>query len=172
MLLSTFVGSKALGDQQGGKPISVATYIYRVPRTISAHETTRAAAQLMERESIRCLVLVEQGRPVGILTDRDIALRILGRKLDPSVVSVGELAGRPSLVSAQASLGEALRVMRLARERAVLVVDRAGKLVGLLSADDVLRLLSTEVTALAEALRKQLSGGGAGREGDRERAAR
>ncbi|HME72456.1 MAG TPA: CBS domain-containing protein [Myxococcota bacterium] len=137
----------------------VGTYIYRVPRTVSPHETTRAAAQLMERESIGCVVLVEEGRPVGMLTDRDIALRILGGKLDPSVVSVGDLARRlPILVSAQASLGEALRVMRLHRVRRVLVVDQAGMLVGLLCADDVLRLLSTEVAELAEALRKQLSG--------------
>jgi len=164
VLPSAFVGSKALGDEHGGKPIPVATYVYRVPRTIPAHETTRAAAQLMERESIGCVVLVEEGRPVGMLTDRDIALRILGRKLDPSVVSVGELASRPTTVPAQASLAQALRVMRLERERTVLVVDRAGKLVGLLCVDDVLRLLSTEVTALAEALRKQLSGGGAARE--------
>jgi CBS domain-containing protein len=120
----------------------------------------------MERESIGCVVLVEDGRPVGMLTDREIALRILGRRLDPSLVSVGELARRPPLVPAKASLGEAVRVMRLEQERAVLVVDQAGMLVGLLSADDVLRLLSTEVTELAGALRKQLSGGAAARESD------
>lgn len=137
----------------------VGTYVYRVPQTVAAHETVRAAAQLMERESIGCVVLVDEDRPIGMLTDRDIALRILGGRLDPSLVCVGELARRPPIsVSDKASLGEAVRIMRRHRVRRVLVVDSAGNLVGLLSVDDVLRLLSTEVAELAEALRKQLSG--------------
>jgi CBS domain-containing protein len=137
----------------------VASYLYRMPRTVAPDETIRAAARLMERESIGCVVLVEDSRPVGMLTDRDIALQILGRKLDAAVVQVGELAKRPLIsVSARASLGHAIRVMRLHGIRRIPVVDPSGHLVGLLSADDVLRFLSTEVAELAEALRKQLSG--------------
>ncbi|HYB13712.1 MAG TPA: CBS domain-containing protein [Myxococcota bacterium] len=151
----------------------VGTYVYRAPRTMAPHETIRAAAELMERESIGCVVLVEDDRPVGMLTDRDIALRILGAGLDPSVVRVGELGRRPPIViSGQASLGEAIRKMRLHGVRRLLVVDPAGKLVGLLSADDLLRLLSTEVAELAEALRKQLSGPRAMRESERGAPAR
>jgi CBS domain-containing protein len=157
----------------GEEAMPVGTYVYRTPHTVAAHETARAAAQLMERESIGCVVLVEEDRPVGLVTDRDIALRILGGRLDPSRVCVGELARWPPIfVSAKASLSEAVRVMRLHRVRRVLVVDLAGKLVGLLCADDVLRLLSTEVAELAEALRKQLSGTGAVQESEYASAAR
>ncbi|HBZ70005.1 MAG TPA: CBS domain-containing protein [Deltaproteobacteria bacterium] len=137
----------------------VGRYVYRMPHTVPESETVRTAAQLMERESVGCVVLVEDGRPVGMLTDRDIALRILGHKLDPSVVSVGELARRPPIVvSAQASLAEAVRVMRLQRVRWLLVVDPVGKLMGVLCVDDVLRAHSSEVAQLGEALRTQLSG--------------
>jgi len=150
----------------------VGRYVYRMPHAVSESEPVRAAAQLMERESVGCVVLVEDGRPVGMLTDRDIALRILGHKLDPSVVSVGELARRPPIVvSAQASLAEAVRVMRLQRVRTVLVVDPAGKLMGLLCVDDVLRIHSSEIAQLSEALRTQLSGA-EGREPGRTRPAR
>ena len=150
----------------------VGRYVYRMPHTVSGSETVRSAAQLMERESGGCVVRVEDGRPVGMLTDRDISLRILGRLLDPSVVSVGQLSRRPPIVvSAQASLGEAVRMMRLQRVRRVLVVDQAGKLMGLLCVDDVLRILSSEVAQLAEALRTQLSGPAA-REREPPRTAR
>ena len=126
----------------------------------------------MQRDSVGCVDHVEDGRPVGMLTDRDIALRILGHKLDPSVVSVGELARRPPVVvSTQASLAEAVRVMRLQRVRTVLVVDPAGKLMGALCVDDVLRIHSSEVAQLAEALRTQLSGPAA-REREPPRTAR
>jgi len=136
----------------------IGAYARRTAHTVSPEETARAAAQRMEKEGIGCLVVVADQRPVGILTDRDLALRLLREKLDSGAVRVRELMRAPVVtVCADAALEVALRTLRTAAVRRLPVVDAEGKLIGIVAADDLLRLVTTELGDLAEALRVQLS---------------
>ncbi len=131
----------------------------RTPQTIEPSETARTAAQRMEKNGIGCLVVVSGKKPVGIVTDRDLALHILAGKRDAGLVRIGEVAARsPVTVTEGASVAEVARTMRKHGVRRLPVVDEQGELVGVAVLDDLLRLVASEIGDLAEALRRQLSG--------------
>jgi CBS domain-containing protein len=138
--------------------MSVLKYCFRAVRTAAPEETVRAAAQRMRAEEVGCLVVTDQGRPLGIATDRDIALGVLREDREAEKLPLRDLMQSPVVtVSEDVSLLEAVKTLRRASVRRLVVVDGLGRVVGLLTADDVLRLVATELGDLAEALRVQLS---------------
>jgi CBS domain-containing protein len=138
--------------------VSVDEYCRRDPRCAAASESVRAAAQRMDAEGVGCLVVVdERRRPRGVLTDRDVALAVLGRGVDPDAARVGDLLeGDVVTVTARAPLAVAIRMLRLHALRRLPVVDaRSGELVGLFTADDVMQLVAAELGAVAAVARQQ-----------------
>ena len=138
--------------------MSVGAYCLRTVRTAEPTETARAAAQRMQAEHVGCLVVTENDRPVGVVTDRDIAMHVLSEDLDPDKERVRDLMQSPVVtVASDASLTQAVKTLRKATVRRLVVVDAAGKVAGVFAADDLLRLLATEIEDLAEALRVQFT---------------
>jgi CBS domain-containing protein len=138
--------------------MSARDYCSRKPVTVDPAASVRSAVQLMEAEGVGCVVVTEEGRPVGMLTDRDAALAVLTRRLDAGSVPVREVMQQPlQTLEAEAPMAWALSVLRTNRLRRLPVVEASGALVGVLSLDDLLRLLATEVGDLAEAIRRQLA---------------
>jgi signal-transduction protein with cAMP-binding, CBS, and nucleotidyltransferase domain len=94
---------------------------------------------------------------VGIVTDRDLALEVLGRPGQPSDLKIGNLAKSPPLaVASNAGVREAVQAMAQAGVRRLLVVDEDGGVVGLVSSDDLLCAVSEELEGLARALRTNI----------------
>jgi CBS domain-containing protein len=139
--------------------MSIRNFAVRRPQTAEPSVSLRAAAQQMQKQGVGCLVVVEGKKPIGVVTDRDIALHVLVGRRDAGLVQVGEIASRPvrSIVDT-ASIADAASSMRRHGLRRLPVVDQKGELVGLLSQDDLLRAVATEVAELGEALRCQLAG--------------
>ena len=131
-------------------------------------ESIADAAKLMREHHVGSVVVVEDrgGRrlPVGMLTDRDIAIGVVALGLDPAKTPV-EGAMRAELVSAREndSINRAVSLMRAQGVRRVPVVDAGGALVGLLAADDLMELFAGEMAGLAAVI---------GRGEQRERALR
>lgn len=117
--------------------------------TIDSSSTLLDAADKMSRFNIGLLVVVEGGKPVGVISERDIVRAIADRI--PLVVEVGGIATRNIVsVDADADVYEAVRLMRENWIRH-LVVTEGGKVVGVISLRD---LLADEVLAsIAENLR-------------------
>jgi len=109
-------------------------------------ESAQAAAQRMHARNVGTLVVLDSDkRPLGIVTDRDLAVRVIGHGLDPYQTTVGNvMTAFPNTVNAQTPIEEALQMMRAGKCRRLPVVDDAGRLVGLLSVDDILELLISE----------------------------
>jgi len=123
-------------------------------------ETVREAAQLMREHHVGDLVVVDErdGRrvPVGILTDRDIAVGIVAKGLNPDTLAVAEVIGAElSTVQESNGVGETIELMRAKGVRRLPVVDAAGALVGIISADDLLDLLAEELNALARIVSRE-----------------
>jgi CBS domain-containing protein len=125
---------------------------------IDAQASLRDAAALMCEEHVGSLVVLTGEEPpqvVGIVTDRDLALEVLGREQPRADVRVGHLASSPPIaVLSSATLNEAIASMEHGGVRRLLVVDDDGGVVGLLSSDDLLEALADEFAGLARALRK------------------
>lgn len=137
--------------------MAVRDYCRRDACTATPDESIREAAKRMDARGVGCLVVVDaQQRPIGILTDRDIVMRVLRRHADADSVQVGTVMERdPSSVRDGTPLDTAVRVMRRDTVRRMPVVDDAGRLVGILSVDDALQLLASELAGVAQAVRAQ-----------------
>lgn len=128
-------------------------------------ESVQAAAQRMNSRNVGTLLVLDQEkRPVGMLTDRDLAVRVLAKAGDPIETTVGEVMTKSlRTVSENTPIEDALRMMRTGRCRRLPVVDSLGKLVGLLSVDDILDLLIGEFrdigVLLSEETPRSLAGG-------------
>lgn len=120
---------------------------------VGRDESVQAASRLMRDHHAGDVVVVEerQGRrvPVGILTDRDIAVEVVALEVDPHQVSVADVMSA-DLVSlgSDADLFEATSRMRQHGVRR-LVVTEGEALVGLVSLDDAIDLLAEEMSNLA-----------------------
>ncbi len=120
-------------------------------------ESVQAAAQPMNSRTVGTLVVLDQEkRPVGMLTDRDLAVRVLANAGDPAQTTVGDVMTKSlRTITESTSIEDALRMMRTGRCRRLPVVDSAGKLVGLLSVDDILDLLIGEFRDIGVLLREE-----------------
>jgi len=84
------------------------------------------------------VVVVEDGRLCGILTDRDIVVRVLATGDDPSAVRVGDVCSRIlTTVLETDGIGDAVRLVREKAVRRLPVLDNDDKLVGIVSLGDL-----------------------------------
>lgn len=121
------------------------------------NETVQVAAARMNSRMVGTLVVQDESKtPVGILTDRDIAIRLAAKGMDPRETTVGKvMTASPKTVSENTPIETAITAMRSGPFRRLPVVDDAGKLVGLLSLDDILDLLAEEFQAIGELLNRE-----------------
>jgi CBS domain-containing protein len=118
------------------------------------NESVAHAARLMREHHVGSVVVGEErnGRvyPVGMVTDRDIAVGVVALGVDPEKRNVeGVMPAEVVCVRETDGLGRAVALMRAQGVRRLPVIDGAGALVGVLSADDVLEILSEELYCLA-----------------------
>ena len=107
------------------------------PVTVTRSDTVVQAARLMESADVGSVPVVDGGTPVGIVTDRDIAIRVVAKAKDPNLTTVGEIAtGQPYYAAPDQDLDEALELMAYRKVRRVPVVSD-GLLVGMLAQADV-----------------------------------
>lgn len=137
--------------------------------TIAFRDTpVNGAARLMRENHVGCLVVVDetagQHIVVGVLTDRDIVTSVVAADLDPASLRVGEVM-TTDLVTAREddSLIDLMRSMRRKGVRRVPVVSGQGELRGVATLDDVLSILTEELSLLVGAIDS---------EGERERRMR
>lgn len=122
--------------------------------TCSRTASVRDAARLMAETNIGFLVIVDDGeKPVGVVTDRDIVLRSVasGHDLDAPVADV--MTRHPACVRDQGTVTDAARIMADRLCRRLGVIDEAGRIVGVLSLDDLLRVAGSELGEVARAVR-------------------
>jgi CBS domain-containing protein len=108
------------------------------PRSVSAGDSVVEAARLMRDEDIGSLPVIDDGHVVGIVTDRDIAIRVVAESADPSSITVRDVASRSTVTAAPTQdLDEALQLMARHQLRRLPVLEEDGRLVGILALADV-----------------------------------
>lgn len=120
------------------------------------------AAEWMRGQHVGCLVVVEEngrGRQVcGILTDRDLIMGVLAQGLDARPLYTEDVMSEdPVLMREDDSLIDVMRAMRRNGVRRLPVVTEDRALVGLITLDDVLQVLSEELGLLIGAIQNQMA---------------
>ena len=136
--------------------MSIGRICNRNVHLVSPDETIHEAACRMRDCEVGMLVaLDEQRRPIGVVSDRDLAIRVLanGHDIDAPVRTVW--TGCPRTIAEEAPLESALSLMMYGGVRRLPVVDRDGRLVGLITLDDALSLLTEELTMVGRLLTRQ-----------------
>ncbi len=125
------------------------------PRT-----TVLEAAHLMRKKHTGDLVVVEDDEerqePLGVITDRDIVIEVLAKGLDPATTLVSSVIRTPVVIARDdEDSTQALERMRVHGVRRIPVVGSRGKLVGIVTVDDLVKRLALEASVLTEIVSRE-----------------
>jgi CBS domain-containing protein len=126
--------------------MSLQQFCKRPVFSVSPGDTILKACQLMEEHNVGCLVAEEKGKICGILTDRDIALKVAGEQKDSQDTRVADVMSRdPISMSMDKGVHELTAFMHTHHVRRVPIVDGAQRVVGIVTLDDLIALLGDEL---------------------------
>ncbi len=121
--------------------------------TATERETITTVAQRMRDQRTGCVVITRENRPIGLLTDRDICLRVVAEGKSADAVTVSDVATYdPFVLRETDGIETASTQMRVHGVRRFPIVDGRGHLTGIVTADDLVMLLGKEIAGLGEGL--------------------
>jgi CBS domain-containing protein len=113
------------------------------PLTVPADATVLQAAKAMEKQDTSCIFAQSKGKIVGIITERDIARRVVAKGAAPAKTRVSAIMTSPIIaVSPDAKIEEALSVMSKNKVRRLPVVDEKTGMTGIVAVADIARALA------------------------------
>lgn len=116
----------------------VADAMTRDPRSVELETPVTEAAKILRDENVGSLPVVRDGRVSGMVTDRDLAIRVIAEGRDPGSTRVADVvSGDPVTVRPNQDFDEALRLMARHQIRRLPVVEDGDRLVGILAQADV-----------------------------------
>ncbi len=125
----------------------------------TAQTSAVQAASLMRHRHVGALVVVDnptvESAPLGVVTDHDLVVEVLGNGLDPAKTTVGSLMRTPVVIANETEdTAQVIERMRAHGVRRLPVVAGDGKVVGIITLNDLLRLLIADATALLDIMTK------------------
>ncbi|HUK27889.1 MAG TPA: CBS domain-containing protein [Candidatus Acidoferrales bacterium] len=119
--------------------------------TIKDTDSVLAAAKLMKKNEVGCVVIVDKaGKPLGLITERDVVRRVAALDLLPSKVQASKsMTKPPAVIEASANVTDAARKMKEMKVRR-LVVLQGGKLSGIITSNDIVDITPALIDVMAE----------------------
>ena len=124
--------------------------------TVDVDSSVMKAVKIMNEHEIGCLVVTRRGKAVGIITERDLLQRVIGKSKNPSRTKVREIMTKPLIAGQpEMDLEDATRLMFQKRIKKLPVVDH-GRLLGLITLTDVARF-QPQMIRILKKLSRQVS---------------
>jgi CBS domain-containing protein len=124
---------------------------------ISPESNILEACKLMKENNVGCVIVQEGKKLCGMLTDRDVALKVTGDNRDPRQTKVREIMSRsPVRIQVDSDLQHLTNLMRVHHVRRVPIVDGIDEAMGIVTMDDVLAKMSTEINNLGNVISQTL----------------
>jgi CBS domain-containing protein len=119
--------------------------------TVDEDATAVHVAELMEKHELGCIIVVGRGgKPVGIITERDLVTRVLAKNLKPDAVKAKDVMTTPLItIGPDETINEAARKMSRLNIRRLGVVYK-GELIGLISSKDILAVMPELIETIYE----------------------
>jgi CBS domain-containing protein len=118
--------------------------------TITPDRSTQEVASLMRERHVGAVVVVEDGRPIGIVTDRDLVVRVLADGWTSAAPVRSVMTADVIVAHVDEALDQAFFKMRQHGIRRLPIVASDGTLLGVVAVDDLLVLLGGEVSSIVE----------------------
>ena len=124
------------------------------------NDTLVEAAKLMREYQTGSIVIIEERNglryPAGIVTDRDLVIELIAKEVDINSVTLGDVMYRDIILGKENDdVNETIKIMRQRGIRRLPVVDDRGVLVGIVTMDDLIDLISEQLKDLAALIGKQ-----------------
>ena len=133
--------------------ILVRDIMVRNVKTVRTDDSAWDAVVKMNKFRIGSVIVTNNGRPVGIITERNILERIVESRLDPSSVRAKDIMSAPLItIDLNTAVEEAAQIMVRKGIKKLPVVD-GGRVVGVVSTSDIVRTSPTQLGILEELLR-------------------
>jgi len=117
-----------------------------------------AATRLMEEKNVGSVVVVSEDKPVGIMTDRDVMIRLVNKGLDPEKIPVSDVMSVEIITLNQnTGLYDALEQIKESKSsvRRFPIVDENGSIKGIITLDDVVYLLGKEMSDVSSIIESE-----------------
>src|SRR3990170_7406966 len=119
--------------------------------TVEDDVTVKKAVAIMNKYEIGCLIVTKRGKPVGIVTERDMLTRVLAESRNPERTKIADIVSRPLVIAEpDMDLEEAARLMFKIKVKKLPVVSD-GRLVGLVTLTDIARFQPQVMNILKKA---------------------
>ncbi len=134
---------------------------YRRPRLVvlNSNAAVQDAARAIEQNKIGAVVVQDKGHVVGVVTDRDLAVRVLGRARDAATKIVDVMTPFPATLAPDDSIADAVWLMQERNIRRIPLVE-GERVVGMVTLDDLLLDEAAPIEALAAIVAAQIDAGG------------
>lgn len=133
--------------------MSLQRFCQRPPVTLAADKSIVDACRMLQEQNVGCVLIEEKGKLLGLLTDRDIALKVTAEKRDPQTTKVREvMSTNLTTIPVNRTLHDLTTVMHTYHVRRVPIVDSDDKVLGLVTLDDLLILLGQEMSDLSQGI--------------------
>jgi CBS domain-containing protein len=118
--------------------------------------TIADACELMEKHQVGSIVAEIDGKLCGILTDRDIALKVTGQQKDPRMTKVAEImTADPIRITVNKDLQQLTHLIHAYHVRRIPIVDGFDRTLGIVTLDDVIALIASEMSEVGKAIAEE-----------------
>ena len=136
--------------------MSISSLCNRTVVGVNTGTNIAEVARLMDKKNVGCVVVVDNNKPCGIVTDRDIVIRVISKGIDPMEVSVDDVMSELVLcLDEDMGLYDALEMLKGKSLRRYPVIDTNGNLKGIITLDDIIFLLGKELANVASIIQSE-----------------
>jgi len=119
--------------------------------TLPANKKVRDAARLLRKTNVGSIIITQKGKAKGIITERDIVHKVVAAGRDPSKATLKSVMSRPlKVIKASDRVDTAALALRNNRVKRLPVVDKSGRLVGIITEGDLLRVYPGMLDVVSE----------------------
>lgn len=121
----------------------VESIMERKVMAVDLNTNSRDCARAMAKRGVSCAVITQSNSAIGIVTERDLVSKVLAEGMDSKNVLVRDIMSTPLItITPDAFVSQAADVMAKYRIRRLVVIDRQGALIGIVTAGDIARSLA------------------------------
>jgi len=119
--------------------------------TIDIDATVAKAAKAMCHDGVGSVIILDHNKPIGIVTEEDLACKVVARDLKPSTVHVNDIMSTPLItVSADKTVGDAAKMMVKHKVRRLPIIDEHHKVIGIVTVRDLLAVSNEQNDLLVD----------------------